>query len=149
MITWAITTVHSGVSITLMSVGTLAAVRGGESELEATAHGVHVAFLVGFGIALVALALSFVVLQQRRAVRVERLRQASQRRGHQRRDQQGQAAGDGLVMLPGGLIMGLLSPFVGRLYDRHGARVLVIPGTILLSLGMFTLSPTAGRWAGG
>jgi DHA2 family lincomycin resistance protein-like MFS transporter len=29
-------------------------------------------------------------------------------------------------MLPGGLIMGLLSPFVGRLYDRHGARVLVI-----------------------
>ena len=49
----------------------------------------------------------------------------------------------GLVMLPGGLIMGLLSPFVGRLYDRHGARVLVIPGTILLSLGMFTLSRLA------
>ncbi|NKE08381.1 MULTISPECIES: MDR family MFS transporter [Kocuria] len=46
----------------------------------------------------------------------------------------------GLTMLPGGLIMGFLAPFVGRLYDRHGAKVLVIPGTIVLSLAMWTFS---------
>ncbi|WP_260853323.1 MDR family MFS transporter [Kocuria palustris] len=46
----------------------------------------------------------------------------------------------GLTMLPGGLLMGLLSPFVGRLYDRFGARVLVIPGALLLCLGMLVMS---------
>lgn len=46
----------------------------------------------------------------------------------------------GLTMLPGGLIMGLLAPFIGRLYDRHGAKVLVIPGTIVLSIAMWTFS---------
>lgn len=46
----------------------------------------------------------------------------------------------GLTMLPGGLIMGLLAPFVGRLYDRHGAKVLVIPGTVVLSIAMWTFS---------
>lgn len=49
----------------------------------------------------------------------------------------------GLTMLPGGLLMGLLSPFVGRLYDRFGPRVLVVPGAVLLSAGMFTLSRLA------
>ncbi|MFC8525982.1 hypothetical protein [Nocardia sp. NPDC057227] len=28
----------------------------------------------------------------------------------------------GLVLLPGGLVMGLLAPFVGALFDRWGAR---------------------------
>lgn len=49
----------------------------------------------------------------------------------------------GLTMLPGGLLMGLLSPFVGRLYDRHGAKVLVIPGAFLLAAGMFVMSRLA------
>ncbi|GAB2976141.1 DHA2 family efflux MFS transporter permease subunit [Saccharothrix stipae] len=39
----------------------------------------------------------------------------------------------GLLLLPGGLLMGLLSPFVGRLYDRFGPRVLLIVGTIATS----------------
>jgi DHA2 family lincomycin resistance protein-like MFS transporter len=39
----------------------------------------------------------------------------------------------GLVMLPGGLLMGLLGPFVGRLYDRFGPRPLVIPGALVVS----------------
>lgn len=39
----------------------------------------------------------------------------------------------GLILLPGGLIMGALAPFVGSLFDRFGARVLVIPGTIGLT----------------
>ncbi|MDO5618134.1 MDR family MFS transporter [Kocuria sp.] len=50
----------------------------------------------------------------------------------------------GLTMLPGGLIMGLLAPFVGRLYDRHGAKVLVIPGTVVLSIAMWTFA-TVGQ----
>ncbi|MDU0288349.1 DHA2 family efflux MFS transporter permease subunit [Saccharothrix longispora] len=39
----------------------------------------------------------------------------------------------GLLLLPGGLLMGLLSPFVGRLYDRVGPRVLLVVGTIATS----------------
>ncbi len=36
----------------------------------------------------------------------------------------------GLVVMPGGLAMGLLGPWVGRMFDRHGARVVMIPGAI-------------------
>ncbi|MFC5949283.1 MDR family MFS transporter [Pseudonocardia lutea] len=43
----------------------------------------------------------------------------------------------GLAVLPGGLVMGLLGPFVGRLYDRLGARPLVIPGTAVLALSLW------------
>jgi len=47
----------------------------------------------------------------------------------------------GLLLLPGGLVMGLIAPFVGRIYDRFGPRVLVVPGAILVSLVLwgFTL----------
>src|SRR3954468_5919148 len=34
----------------------------------------------------------------------------------------------GLTLLPGGLLMGFLGPLVGRLYDKVGPRVLVVPG---------------------
>lgn len=43
----------------------------------------------------------------------------------------------GLVVLPGGLVMGLLGPFVGRAYDRSGASVLVVPGSLLLAASMW------------
>ncbi|MDO4253642.1 MAG: MDR family MFS transporter [Kocuria sp.] len=55
----------------------------------------------------------------------------------------------GLTLLPGGLIMGLLAPFVGRLYDRYGAKVLVIPGTVVLSVSMWIfafLGQTTPQW---
>jgi DHA2 family lincomycin resistance protein-like MFS transporter len=39
----------------------------------------------------------------------------------------------GLVVLPGAIMMGLLGPVIGRIYDARGARVLLIPGTILVS----------------
>jgi DHA2 family lincomycin resistance protein-like MFS transporter len=39
----------------------------------------------------------------------------------------------GLLLLPGGLLMGILAPFVGRIYDRFGPRVLLIPGSIIVS----------------
>jgi DHA2 family lincomycin resistance protein-like MFS transporter len=46
----------------------------------------------------------------------------------------------GLAVLPGGLVMGLLGPFIGRLYDRVGARRLIIPGAVVLAavLWVFT-----------
>ncbi|MBO3747018.1 multidrug efflux MFS transporter [Streptosporangiaceae bacterium NEAU-GS5] len=46
----------------------------------------------------------------------------------------------GLLVMPGGLAMGLLGPTVGRLFDRFGGRVLVIPGAIgmMVSLTGFT-----------
>ncbi|MEV6767343.1 MDR family MFS transporter [Nocardia sp. NPDC051030] len=46
----------------------------------------------------------------------------------------------GLLVMPGGLAMGLLGPTVGKLFDRFGGRVLVIPGAIAItaSLAGFT-----------
>lgn len=46
----------------------------------------------------------------------------------------------GLLLLPGGLIMGLLSPFVGRLYDRYGPRALLVPGAVLASASLWSAS---------
>lgn len=48
--------------------------------------------------------------------------------------------GTGLLLLPGGLLMGLLAPFVGRLFDRYGPKVLTITGASLLSLTMWAFS---------
>ncbi|GAA3077080.1 MDR family MFS transporter [Streptosporangium carneum] len=42
----------------------------------------------------------------------------------------------GLLMMPGSLAMGLLGPTVGRLFDRFGGRVLVIPGAIGITLAL-------------
>jgi DHA2 family lincomycin resistance protein-like MFS transporter len=46
----------------------------------------------------------------------------------------------GLLLLPGGLIMGLCAPTVGGLFDRHGPMPLVIPGAILLAVVMWGLT---------
>ena len=40
----------------------------------------------------------------------------------------------GLVLLPGGVINGIFSPIVGRLFDNYGAKVLVMPGFILIGI---------------
>lgn len=42
----------------------------------------------------------------------------------------------GLLVMPGGLAMGVLGPMIGRIYDRSGARVLMIPGSALAVLGL-------------
>lgn len=56
----------------------------------------------------------------------------------------------GLMMLPGGLLMGTLGPLVGRLYDRVGPRWLVIPGGLAVA-GAFivfaTVTPTTTWWS--
>jgi MFS transporter, DHA2 family, lincomycin resistance protein len=55
----------------------------------------------------------------------------------------------GLLLLPGGAVMAVLSPIVGGLFDKFGPRPLVIPGAVVLSAalwGMTTLdqdSPVA------
>ncbi|WP_370297128.1 MDR family MFS transporter [Rossellomorea marisflavi] len=43
----------------------------------------------------------------------------------------------GLMLLPGALIMGLMNPITGRLFDKFGARWLAIIGLTILSLSTF------------
>ncbi|MEQ5869544.1 multidrug efflux MFS transporter [Sagittula sp. NFXS13] len=55
----------------------------------------------------------------------------------------------GLLLLPGGLLMGLLAPTVGRQYDKIGARKLVIPGAMFVSSGLWlmaTLNAETAVW---
>ncbi|MGD6741541.1 DHA2 family efflux MFS transporter permease subunit [Streptomyces sp. BH106] len=46
----------------------------------------------------------------------------------------------GLAVLPGGLLLGVLGRPVGRLYDRVGARPLVIPGAAALAASLWLFS---------
>ncbi|WP_353476244.1 MDR family MFS transporter (plasmid) [Salipiger sp. H15] len=48
--------------------------------------------------------------------------------------------GAGLLLLPGGLAMGLMAPWVGRTFDRIGARRLVIPGAVLVFAGLGSMA---------
>ncbi|BBI34245.1 MDR family MFS transporter [Cohnella abietis] len=43
----------------------------------------------------------------------------------------------GLLLLPGGILNGFLSPVTGKLFDKFGPRVLVIPGAAILVLVMW------------
>jgi DHA2 family lincomycin resistance protein-like MFS transporter len=54
----------------------------------------------------------------------------------------------GLLLLPGGLLMGILAPFVGRIYDRFGPRVLLVPGSIIVSAAFWgmTLFTATTAW---
>ncbi|MFM9368824.1 MDR family MFS transporter [Streptomyces sp. Da 82-17] len=55
----------------------------------------------------------------------------------------------GLLVMPGGLIMGLLGPTIGKAFDRFGSRPLIVPGSIgmVVSLGAFTqVSATMPFW---
>ncbi|HTL41835.1 MAG TPA: DHA2 family efflux MFS transporter permease subunit [Pseudolysinimonas sp.] len=53
----------------------------------------------------------------------------------------------GALLLPGSLLMGLLGPTIGRLYDRHGPRPLIVPGAIAVSVGLWTLALAMGDGA--
>ncbi|TGG94267.1 DHA2 family efflux MFS transporter permease subunit [Natronospirillum operosum] len=50
----------------------------------------------------------------------------------------------GLLLLPGAVVMGLMSPIAGRLFDRFGIRWLAIGGLLLMCIGLghfVTLGP--------
>jgi len=46
----------------------------------------------------------------------------------------------GLTLMPGALVMGIMNPITGILFDKYGARVLAITGLIILTLGGFGLA---------
>lgn len=46
----------------------------------------------------------------------------------------------GLLMLPGALIMGLMSPITGRLFDKYGARILAITGLSIMIVSTYYLT---------
>ncbi|HVW91674.1 MAG TPA: MDR family MFS transporter [Devosia sp.] len=55
----------------------------------------------------------------------------------------------GLLLLPGGLLMGLLGPWVGRLYDRLGPTPLIVFGMAVVSVvlwAMTLLGPHTSVW---
>jgi DHA2 family lincomycin resistance protein-like MFS transporter len=54
----------------------------------------------------------------------------------------------GLMLLPGGVLMGVLAPTVGKLYDKIGPRPLLLPGLIIVSavLWALTLVGTGTPW---
>lgn len=46
----------------------------------------------------------------------------------------------GLVLLPGGILMGVLGPLVGSLFDRFGPTPLVIPGMAVAALALWGMT---------
>jgi DHA2 family lincomycin resistance protein-like MFS transporter len=46
----------------------------------------------------------------------------------------------GLLLLPGGLLMGLLGPHVGRVYDKVGPIRLLVPGVIVVSAVLWAMT---------
>ncbi|MCO7127114.1 DHA2 family efflux MFS transporter permease subunit [Sporolactobacillus shoreicorticis] len=46
----------------------------------------------------------------------------------------------GLVLLPGGLINGMLSPVMGKLFDKFGPRWLVTPGLLIMCIVIWLFS---------
>lgn len=56
----------------------------------------------------------------------------------------------GLLLLPGGLLMGLIAPTVGKFYDKFGPTPLIVPGAIIVSAvlwSMTLLTPETSFWA--
>lgn len=50
------------------------------------------------------------------------------------------AATAGLVLLPGSILNGIMSPFMGHMFDKFGPRMLMIPATFVLSGTMLMMS---------
>lgn len=46
----------------------------------------------------------------------------------------------GLLMLPGAIVMGLMSPITGRLFDKYGPRILAMIGLTITVISTFYLS---------
>ena len=46
----------------------------------------------------------------------------------------------GLILLPGGIINGIMSPIMGRLFDKYGPKWLVIPGLAIVTVTLWFFS---------
>ncbi len=46
----------------------------------------------------------------------------------------------GLLMLPGAIVMGIMSPITGRLFDKYGARVLAVTGLTITVITSYMFS---------
>ncbi|WP_435527165.1 MDR family MFS transporter [Microbacterium aurantiacum] len=46
----------------------------------------------------------------------------------------------GLMLLPGGIVMGVIAPVVGALFDRFGPRPLVLPGMIVAAAALWGMT---------
>jgi len=46
----------------------------------------------------------------------------------------------GLMLLPGGILSGVLGPFVGMAYDKVGPRALIVPGAVISTIALFMFS---------
>src|SRR5690625_2629094 len=46
----------------------------------------------------------------------------------------------GILMLPGAIVMGIMSPITGRLFDKYGAKLLSMIGLLILIVSTFQLS---------
>ncbi|MDJ1114782.1 MDR family MFS transporter [Microbacterium dauci] len=46
----------------------------------------------------------------------------------------------GLLLLPGGILMGVIAPIVGSLFDRFGPTPLVVPGMIVAALALWGMT---------
>ncbi|AQQ52517.1 MDR family MFS transporter [Planococcus lenghuensis] len=46
----------------------------------------------------------------------------------------------GLMLLPGAIVMGIMSPITGILFDKVGAKVLAIPGLLIVSVTTYLFS---------
>ena len=46
----------------------------------------------------------------------------------------------GLILMPGAIVMGIMNPITGNLFDKYGARVLALTGLIILTIGNLGLS---------
>lgn len=56
-------------------------------------------------------------------------------------DVRGSSAFDtGLILMPGAIVMGVMNPITGKLFDKFGARYLALTGLTILTLGTFGLS---------
>ncbi|WP_203232122.1 DHA2 family efflux MFS transporter permease subunit [Paenibacillus pinistramenti] len=53
----------------------------------------------------------------------------------------------GLVLMPGGIINGLMAPIAGKLFDKLGPRALVIPGLIIVVAAIFLFSQVDTSWS--
>jgi DHA2 family lincomycin resistance protein-like MFS transporter len=50
----------------------------------------------------------------------------------------------GLLLMPGALLMGLLGPFVGRLYDKHGPTPLIVPAMVIVTAALWVMAFVIG-----